>query len=210
MTRNTVSARILPDTGMEVLSKREVRRLADSSQSGLYHLFRRCALAVLTTGAETDDARGLLARYPDFAIRIEQQDRGVALDVENAPSQAFVDGVIIQGIKELLFAVLRDIVYVENEIRGKHMMDDPESITNAVFEILRNARVLKPNTEPNLVVCWGGHSINRNEYAYTKKVGYELGLRGLDICTGCGPGAMKGPMKGATIAGLVRRKKSCI
>lgn len=206
MTRNTVSARILPDTGMEVLSKREVRRLADSSQSGLYHLFRRCALAVLTTGAETDDARGLLARYPDFAIRIEQQDRGVALDVENAPAQAFVDGVIIQGIKELLFAVLRDIVYVENEIRGKHMMDDPESITNAVFEILRNARVLKPNAEPNLVVCWGGHSINRGEYAYTKKVGYELGLRGLDICTGCGPGAMKGPMKGATIAHLKQRR----
>jgi predicted Rossmann-fold nucleotide-binding protein len=37
------------------------------------------------------------------------------------------------------------------------------------------------------------------EYDYTKKVGYELGLRGLDVCTGCGPGAMKGPMKGATI-----------
>jgi predicted Rossmann-fold nucleotide-binding protein len=30
-------------------------------------------------------------------------------------------------------------------------------------------------------------------------VGYELGLRSLDVCTGCGPGAMKGPMKGATI-----------
>jgi len=30
-------------------------------------------------------------------------------------------------------------------------------------------------------------------------VGYQLGLRNLDICTGCGPGAMKGPMKGATI-----------
>jgi hypothetical protein len=49
------------------------------------------------------------------------------------------------------------------------------------------------------VVCWGGHSINRTEYEYTKKVGYQLGLRGLDVCTGCGPGAMKGPMKGATI-----------
>lgn len=206
MAKNTVSARILPDTGMEVLSRREVRRLADSSQSGLYHLFRRCALAVLTTGAETDDARGLLARYPDFAIRVEQQDRGVALDVENAPGQAFVNGVIIQGIKELLFAVLRDIVYVENEIRAQRSLDDPESITNAVFEILRNARVLKPNAEPNLVVCWGGHSINRTEYAYTKKVGYELGLRGLDICTGCGPGAMKGPMKGATISHLKQRR----
>ena len=53
---------------------------------------------------------------------------------------------------------------------------------------------------PDIVVCWGGHSINREEYEYTKKVGYELGLRGLNVCTGCGPGAMKGPMKGAAIA----------
>jgi predicted Rossmann-fold nucleotide-binding protein len=32
-----------------------------------------------------------------------------------------------------------------------------------------------------MVVCWGGHSIGRHEYEYTKKVGYELGLRGLNI-----------------------------
>src|SRR5690606_31267537 len=50
------------------------------------------------------------------------------------------------------------------------------------------------------------HSISREEYLYTKQVGYELGLRGLDICTGCGPGAMKGPMKGATIAHAKQRK----
>ena len=68
-----------------------------------------------------------------------------------------------------------------------------------MFHILRNARVLELQIRPNLVVCWGGHSIRRVEYDYTKKVGYELGLRGLDVCTGCGPGAMKGPMKGATI-----------
>jgi predicted Rossmann-fold nucleotide-binding protein len=55
------------------------------------------------------------------------------------------------------------------------------------------------------VVCWGGHSIGREEYDYTKEVGYELGLRGLDICTGCGPGAMKGPMKGATIGHAKQR-----
>jgi pyrimidine/purine-5'-nucleotide nucleosidase len=206
MANNKVSARIIPDSGMEVLSKREVRRLADTSQTGLYQMFRRCALAVLATGSENDDAQGLLAMYTDFAIRVEQQDRGVALDIENAPAQAFVDGVIIQGIKELLFAVLRDIVYVENEIRNIAQLDEPESITHAVFEILRNARVLKANAEPNLAVCWGGHSIGRTEYAYTKKVGYELGLRGLDICTGCGPGAMKGPMKGAVISHLKQRR----
>ena len=58
---------------------------------------------------------------------------------------------------------------------------------------------------PNLIVCWGGHSIGTEEYKYTKKVGYELGLRGLDVCTGCGPGAMKGPMKGATIGHAKQR-----
>ena len=68
-----------------------------------------------------------------------------------------------------------------------------------MFHILRNARLLKVPADANLVVCWGGHAISRNEYDYTKLVGYELGLRGLNICTGCGPGAMKGPMKGATI-----------
>jgi predicted Rossmann-fold nucleotide-binding protein len=55
------------------------------------------------------------------------------------------------------------------------------------------------------VVCWGGHSISEAEYSYTKKVGYEFGLRGLDVCTGCGPGAMKGPMKGATIGHAKQR-----
>jgi hypothetical protein len=68
-----------------------------------------------------------------------------------------------------------------------------------VYRILRNAGLLRPRVRPDMVVCWGGHSISREEYDYTKKVGYELGLRGLNVCTGCGPGAMKGPMKGATI-----------
>jgi predicted Rossmann-fold nucleotide-binding protein len=32
-----------------------------------------------------------------------------------------------------------------------------------------------------------------------------MGLRSLDVCTGCGPGAMKGPMKGATIGHAKQR-----
>jgi len=71
--------------------------------------------------------------------------------------------------------------------------------------MLRNANLLQPGLDPNLVVCWGGHSISRGEYDYTKEVGYQLGLRNLDICTGCGPGAMKGPMKGATIGHAKQR-----
>ena len=65
--------------------------------------------------------------------------------------------------------------------------------------------MLELPAEVNLVVCWGGHAISRGEYDYSKKVGYELGLRGLNVCTGCGPGAMKGPMKGAAIAHAKQR-----
>jgi hypothetical protein len=131
----------------------------------------------------------------------------VKLEIKNAPAAAFVDGEMIRGIKELLFSVLRDVVYISNEIvdSGRFNLSDSKSITNAVFHILRNARVLDHKVRPNLVVCWGGHSIDREEYEYTKKVGYELGLRALDVCTGCGPGAMKGPMKGATIGHAKQR-----
>src|SRR5690606_33207395 len=103
--------------------------------------------------------------------------------IRGAPAHAFVDGKMIRGIHEHLFSVLRDIVYVHFDITSNPKFDlsRPEGITDAVFHILRNANVLQPQRSPNLVVCWGGHSINRVEYTYTKEVGYALGLRELDI-----------------------------
>jgi predicted Rossmann-fold nucleotide-binding protein len=209
-TNATVSARISPAAGMDILSRDEVSRLRDASQGGLHPLLQRCALAVLVSGGTTDDdPRSIFERYPDFDIQVLQQDRGVKLELRNAPARAFVEGKIIRGINELLFAVVRDIAYVATQMdAGRFHLDDSAGITHAVFEILRNARVLRSNTDPNLVVCWGGHSINRLEYKYTKMVGYDLGIRSLDICTGCGPGAMKGPMKGATIAHDKQRLRS--
>ena len=200
-------ARILPEGRLTLLSRSEVKELANTNKNGLHELLRRCALAVLNSGTDIDDAGALLDLYPDFDIRVLQQDRGIKLELKNAPAQAFVDGQIITGISELLFAVLRDVAYANDQILRNpgFDLDSGEGITNAVFQMLRNARVMRPNREPRLVVCWGGHSIGREEYVYTKEVGYRLGLRGMDICTGCGPGAMKGPMKGATIAHAKQR-----
>ncbi len=204
----TVNARVSPAGGLDVLSRNEVARLRDATQSGLHALLRRCTLAVLTSGSEADDPRSLLDRYPDFDIQVLQQDRGIKIELVHAPAQAFVEGQIIRGINELLVAVVRDVAYVAAQISaGRFDLDDSSGITHAVFDILRNARILRPHVDPNLVVCWGGHSISREEYDYTKQVGYQLGLRGFDICTGCGPGAMKGPMKGATIAHSKQRRK---
>ncbi len=203
-----VSARIYPKGGLDVLSRDEVARLRDASAGGMHELLRRCALAVLTSGSASDDPRAAQELYPSFDIQVLQHDRGLRIDLLNAPAMAFVDGEIIRGVAELLFAVVRDLAYTAIEL-GPEYAEDLETssgLTNAVFGLLRNARALQP-ADPNLVVCWGGHSIGREEYQYTKNVGYELGLRGLDICTGCGPGAMKGPMKGATIAHAKQRKR---
>ncbi len=202
-----VDARVGPRGSLENLSQAEIDRLLDAGEAGLYPLFRRCALAVLNSGARTDNAKEIFDRYRDFDVRIVRHAWGVKLELHNAPATAFVDGQMIRGIKEHLFAVLRDVVFTSNEIvaSGRFDLSDSAAITNAVFHVLRNARILEHKVRPNLVVCWGGHSITREEYQYTKDVGYELGLRSLDVCTGCGPGAMKGPMKGATIGHAKQR-----
>lgn len=205
-TLPTVSTHIYPRGGLDVLSREEVARLRDASSGGLHDLLRRCALAVLTSGSASDDPRAAQELYPDFDIQVRQQDRGVRIELSNAPAMAFVDGQIIAGVAELLFAVVRDIAFTAIDLHGDCQPAASADITDAVFRLLRNARVLQPG-DPNLVVCWGGHSIGQEEYKYTKQVGYELGLRGLDICTGCGPGAMKGPMKGATIAHAKQRRR---
>jgi predicted Rossmann-fold nucleotide-binding protein len=203
-----MDASITPNGSMDLLSRSEVARLKDTSEGGLYQLFRRCSLAVLNSGISQDNLQEFEG-YDDFRIKVIQRNRGLKLIVENAPASAFVDGVMIKGLQELLFAVLRDIIFVNNRLKELNLdLNNTEGITNAVFEILRNAGLLITGVEPNLVVCWGGHAINRKEYDYSKEVGYRLGLRGLEIITGCGSGAMKGPMKGATIAHAKQRIKN--
>lgn len=210
MKYNVIDARISPVGRMELLSRTEVVKLLDASQGGLYRLFRNCSLAVLNSGSTLDDGKELLERYKSFDIRVIQQERGIKLEVQNAPAHAFVDGEMIRGINEHLFSVLRDIIFISDEINANPIFDLETSngITNAVFHILRNADIMQTRCDPKLVVCWGGHSISRKEYDYTKETGYQMGLRGLNICTGCGPGAMKGPMKGATIGHAKQRINS--
>lgn len=207
MKYDVIDARVSPVGHLSLLSKSEVSKLLDASQGGLYNLLRSCSLAVLNSGSTLDDGKELMERYQSFDIRVIQQEKGIKLEVHNAPAHAFVDGIMITGINEHLFAVLRDIIFLSDEIfdNPNFNLETTDGITNAIFHILRNANIFQSAVDPKLVVCWGGHSIKRKEYDYTKEIGYQFGLRGLDICTGCGPGAMKGPMKGATIGHAKQR-----
>ncbi len=203
---------INPLGSMDLLSQLEVDRLKKTADSELYQLYRNCSLAVLNSGSRTDSSKEILDQYRHFHIEVLQRERGVQLKLFNAPEHAFVDGLLIRGIQEHLFSVLRDVLYVHSQMQRQ--MAPPlsltsdnlsERMTNLIFLILRNAKVIIPGKEPNLVVCWGGHSIKNKEYTYTREVGNELGLRELDICTGCGPGAMEGPMKGAAVGHAKQR-----
>jgi predicted Rossmann-fold nucleotide-binding protein len=168
-------ASVRPIQSLDLLSQREMASLVAVDQE-VYQLFRRCALAVLNTGGDSDDAQEIYTRYQDFELRVVPESRGLKLELYNAPTQAFVDGKMIQGIRGHLFAALRDVVFIHHKLveQQRFDLDSGAGISDAVFRILV-------------------------EYEYTKEVGYQLGLRGLDIATGCGPGAMKGPMKGAAI-----------
>ena len=189
-----------PHNPLKLLSQQEVSGLASSNKDTM-NLFRNCALAILNTDSHEDDAAQVLSAFADFDIQLIPQSRGLTLEIFNAPGQAFVGGKMIRGIHAHLFSALRDIVYTDFIIHEAPQLDldSSEGITDAVFRILRNAEIVRGDVQPNMVVCWGGHSISRHEYDYSKEVGYQLGLHGLDIITGCGIGAMKGPMKGAAV-----------
>ncbi|WP_411358581.1 nucleotide 5'-monophosphate nucleosidase PpnN [Pseudidiomarina salilacus] len=197
---------ISPRGSMSLLSQLEIDRLQESSDEQLYRLFRNCCLAVLNAGSNTDSSEEIFNKYDDFDVNVIKCERGVQLELVNPPEEAFVDGKLIVGMQELVEAVLRDILFTGERYNAQTLETaDTHTLTHVVFDILRNAQVVQPNLDPNVIVCWGGHSINEVEYKYTKEVGYHLGLRALNVCTGCGPGAMKGPMKGATIGHAKQR-----
>ncbi len=201
------SIQLNPIGTLSQLSQSEVNKLKQSVNSELYTLFRNCALAVLNSGVEEDNFENMFAPYQTFDVNLIRRERGVKIELINPPSVAFVDGKLIRGVHEHLFAVLRDILYMGVKYKSEERTNKSASsiLTDIVFDMLRHAEAIKVGSDPNIVVCWGGHSINENEYKYTKKVGYQLGLREMNICTGCGPGAMKGPMKGATIGHAKQR-----
>jgi len=201
---------VSPLGSMDLLSQLEVDMLKRTASSDLYQLFRNCSLAVLNSGSQTDSSHELLSRFENFDINVLRRERGVKLELINPPEKAFVDGRIIRSLQANLFAVLRDILFVNGQLASSGRLpceedNDSATITNTVFSILRNARALHVGEYPNTVVCWGGHSINAVEYQYCRNVGTQLGLRELNICTGCGPGVMEAPMKGAAVGHAQQR-----
>jgi len=215
--------RLTPEgTCLETLSPSEIRRLFMESGDNIHPLLERCALAVLNCGSETDDVKAVLEQYSDFGLEVMRTPGGIELELHYPPASAFVAyeshesrqvtvrHKMIEGIRQHIFAVLRDLVFIRSEIErtGKFDLETSEGITDSVFLILRNAGIFEKTGHHKVIVCWGGHAIGKEEYDYAAEVGHHCGLRMMDIITGCGPGAMRGPMEGATIGHAKQRIKN--
>lgn len=215
--------RITPEgTCLDALAASEIDGLYQVSREKIHGLLERCALAVLNCGSETDDVKAMLAKYSDFRLEVIRTPAEVEIELHNAPEIAFVtyeseedDGIvikrkIIEGIRQHIFAVLRDLVFIQNEIDSdeKFDLETSNGITDSIFLILRNAGIFEKKQHHKIIVCWGGHAIKEEEYQYSAEVGAQCGLRLMDVITGCGAGAMRGPMEGATIAHAKQRIKN--
>ena len=207
---------VWPSGSMALLTQMEANRISLKSQGELYDLYRNCSLAVLNSGNLTDNSKELLDNYQNFEIDVVRNERGLKLELINPPESAIVDGQVIKTLQRHLYAVLRDIVLVQSvkdalsglgpALEG---IDHSALITNSIFQILRTAEAVRADVKPNIAVCWGGHSITKPEYDYAYKVGRALGLRGIDICTGCGPGIMEAPMRGSLEGHALQNNAAC-
>lgn len=207
---------VWPSGSMALLTQMEADRISLKSQGELYDLYRNCSLAVLNSGNLTDNSKELLDNYQNFEIDVVRNERGLKLELINPPESAIVDGQVIKTLQRHLYAVLRDIVLVQSvkdalsglgpALEG---VDHSALITNSIFQILRTAEAVRADVKPNIAVCWGGHSITKPEYDYAYKVGRALGLRGIDICTGCGPGIMEAPMRGSLEGHALQNNAAC-
>lgn len=201
---------VWPSGSMALLTQIEAESISNGYKGDLYPLYRNCSLAVLNSGSITDNSKELLENFESFDINVVRTERGLKIELINPPESAVVNGRIIKSLRKHLYAVLRDIVQlkmynpdvIKDCIKNQSPADD--LMTNFIFMILRKADVLTANTLPNIAVCWGGHSIPKDEYDYCYDVGFQLGLRKIDICTGCGPGVMEAPMKGAIMGHVLQ------
>ena len=190
----TVNTHLYPKGGLDVLSRIASRksRLRDAS-GGMHDLLRRCASRCSPAAAPPTTRRRGWSCTPTSTSRSCNGTVAFASNCATPPGDGiFVDGHIIRGVAELLFAVVRDLAYTAIELGpdSPAELETSSGITDAVFRLLRNARVLHPAI-PAWWSAGGGHSIGREGVRLPPNRSATSWACGLDIC-GLRPGRDEG------------------
>lgn len=142
---------------------------------------------------------GYLERHhPDFSLELVPGRSNLRARIIGIPENKLVHGKLVK-LKELqIMAGIRDLLFSRTLRQRDHT---PEAITDYIFNFVRNAGILsRKDVERNphgRVMIQGGHHIPRHESVHHKRLGFGMGLLGLEMVTGSGPGSMEDPFKGA-------------
>ena len=91
MTSRRDIVEVMPERSLEVLSQEEVSGLLDATAGRQREILRRCALAVLNVGSETDDTREILEQYADTEEK--KQDCLRAVREATGMRRLYLDGL---------------------------------------------------------------------------------------------------------------------
>jgi predicted Rossmann-fold nucleotide-binding protein len=135
---------------------------------------------------------------PNLTMELKPLKSKLKILLNGIPKDKLVRGKLIK-MKELqIVCGIRDIL-----LSRQYPLTEtsPEGITDYIFHFVRNAGILtKDDQQRNhygRIMIQGGHHIPKIESTHHKRLGYRIGLLGLELITGSGPGSMEDPMKGA-------------
>ncbi|MEK6797131.1 MAG: pyrimidine/purine nucleotide monophosphate nucleosidase domain-containing protein [Spirochaetota bacterium] len=136
--------------------------------------------------------------YPDMTIDLAVTKSSVRMILKGVPREKLVGGRLIKLKEEQILCGIRDLL-----LSRQFPLNDmsSESITQYIFHFVQNAHVITrediASNPYGRIMMQGGHHIPEIESNHHKRLGFGVGLLGLELITGSGPGAMEDPMKGA-------------
>ena len=202
LSSDMVDARVAPKGSFEHLSQEEIAKLLDSGQGGLYPLFRKCALAVLNSGSEISRFAGDLREVSGFRPAHHAPGLGDQARNQKCAGVGLRRWGDDQGLEgSSVRRAARRGVHLERN-HGKRPLrshflcraSPTRCFTSCATPGCSRRRCGRISRCAGAAIPSAGSNTTT-----PRKSATSSGLRGLDVCTGCGPGAMKGPMKGATI-----------
>lgn len=147
--------------------------------------------------ADNDDKRELREKYAHMEITVKRAARALTLQCKGVPAEALLDGDIPERQKRQINQAVRDLVM---EPPAPEAASESAAVSRLVRSYVARTPLLQQAPRPRCFV-WGGHATSREEYDFAKEVGYWDALgNGTEFITGCGPGVMKAPFKGAVVA----------
>ena len=182
---------------MDLLSQLEVDRLKQTASSDIYQLFLQLLAGGPQPGSHTDSSKEILERFKSFDIHVIRRERGSSSSCSTprarsstarssaasrstcSPCCGTFSGVSTQLESNRLVNLTSSHPYLQRGVRHPAQ---------------RQGDPARRRSQPGGLL--GRPPINEVEYQYTRAVGSELGLRELNICTGCGPGCHGGPHEG--------------